>query len=454
MIRAFATRNYKCLHTDKIKLAPLTFLSGGNNVGKTTYLKALLDFGKNQEGHKISNLPLLSNYKAKVFRHQNKNDISFEIETLSHSEQINMKTVFSYHESFKAAFQSYIRIDEIVDNEVVAFLEMQKEAPEKPYRVKANNIFSIMFATVKSDVELPQEFEAVGDFDFLGYVPYVGKFAIEENPHLSEWFVFDEDNKAIQLKLDRAFPLLHEMSSIHYIGPVRSNPEEFYFLETRNLDMDSSGKNTIEIVERLQNKKIKFYEQLSDTRTVEKTLLKAVKFWFSYFFGNTTFDLKQHTETLIQVLINGHPINHSGFGFSQLLPIVVKALLLKEGETLILEQPELHLHPALERKLAYFLLCITKNNRQIIAETHSEHMINELVIQRVKDQELAKKFQVYFLTQNIEHTYFEPIKINDRGEIENWPDGFFDQYLLFSKELIEERRKIALEKIAKKNEEK
>lgn len=79
-------------------------------------------------------------------------------------------------------------------------------------------------------------------------------------------------------------------------------------------------------------------------------------------------------------------------------------------------------------------------------------MINELVIQKMNNIELAEEFQVYFLTQNESKTNFESIKITDRGEIENWPEGFFDQYLNFSKELIELRRELALKKIAENKE--
>jgi len=433
-----------------IKLYPLTLLSGGNNVGKTTFLKSLLDLGQKDACKFISNLPLLSNYQSKVFNHDLNNKISFTVELNDDGSNIEYSTTFSYDDNAKGAFQSHINIVKTTPDSK-STLEMSKDSPESPYHVKADGIFSIMYATIKAGVSLPTSFEGIGDFDFAGYIPYIGKFSSEDNPLFSQWFDFEEDNY-VQLKLEVSLEIFQSLSELNYIGPVRSSPQEYYFLETRNLEMDSSGKNTIEIIDRLQNKKIKYYKDLNDGELTTESLLKAVQFWFKYFFGDVTFKLLPHTETLLQVLINGHSINHSGFGFSQLLPIIVKSLLLKKDATLVLEQPELHLHPELERKLAYFLLCITKNNRQIIAETHSEHMINELVIQKMNNIELAEEFQVYFLTQNESKTNFESIKITDRGEIENWPEGFFDQYLNFSKELIELRRELALKKIAENKE--
>jgi len=452
MIHAFSSNNYKCLHTEMINLYPLTLLSGSNNVGKTSFLKALLDLGKNNDPSPfMSNLPLLSNYKSKVFNHETDNKITFTVEFKKVDTTIEFTTTFSYSEDAKGAFQSYIKIVQ-TSEEATSTLVMTKDKPEKPYNIVANNIFSIMYATVKKDISLPTSFTAIGDFDFADYVPYIGKFSSSDNPEFSKWFEFENEDDYVQLKLEISLNIFQSLSQINYIGPVRSSPQEYYFLETRNLDMDSSGKNTIEIIDRLQNKRIKYYKGLNDEKPTNESLLQSVQFWFKYFFGDVTFELLPHTETLIQVLINGHAINHSGFGFSQLLPIIVKSLLLKQSETLVLEQPELHLHPELERKLAYFLLCITKNNRQIIAETHSEHMINELVIQQIKNNKLAEEFQVYFLTQNENKTHFETIKISDRGEIENWPEGFFDQYLNFSKELINLRRELALRKISEKKD--
>ena len=449
MIGSFSSNNYKCLHTDIIKLYPLTLLSGGNNVGKTTFLKALLDLGQKDACEFISNLPLLSNYQSKVFQHDLDNKISFTVELNDDDTNIEYSTTFSYDDNAKGAFQSYIKIIK-TELDSKSTLEMFKDTPESPYHVKADKIFSIMYATVKAGITLPSSFEAIGDFEFVGYVPYIGKFSSKDNPSFSEWFTFEDEDEEnyVQLKLPVSLDIFHSLSNLNYIGPVRSSPQEYYFLETRNLEMDSSGKNTIEIIDRLQNKEIKYFKNLDDEKLTTESLLNAVQFWFKYFFGNVTFKLLPHTDTLLQVLINGHSINHSGFGFSQLLPIIVKSLLLKKDSTLVLEQPELHLHPELERKLAYFLLCITKNNRQIIAETHSEHMINELVIQQMHNSKLVKEFQVYFLTHNEEKTNFEEIKITDRGEIKNWPEGFFDQYLNFSKELIELRRELALSKIA------
>ena len=241
--------------------------------------------------------------------------------------------------------------------------------------------------------------------------------------------------------------LLESIFNVKYIGPLRNHPKEFYFFEYRGLKIDSRGENTFEVLDRIQNRNIKFFASLDSNNLVEKSLIDAINYWIEFFYGNAKLDLKKISENLVQVMINGHSINNSGFGFSQLIPIIVQALLLKKNELLLLEQPEIHLHPELEYKLAYFLLCITKNKRQIIAETHSEHIINQLILSKMKDEtgKIDKIFKIYFLEKDVKGiTKFEKVLISEYGEIENWPKGFFDQYLNFTKELVKLRKEKAL----------
>ena len=135
-------------------------------------------------------------------------------------------------------------------------------------------------------------------------------------------------------------------------------------------------------------------------------------------------------------------------GDKYLVDVKINYVELNEYDLLLLEQPEIHLHPELEYKLAHFLLCIVKNKRQIIAETHSEHIINKLILSKLENNFIERLFKVYFL-EKIENglTDFKEIQISEYGEVENWPKGFFDQYLIFTKELMSKRKEIAIKKI-------
>jgi predicted ATPase len=62
----------------------------------------------------------------------------------------------------------------------------------------------------------------------------------------------------------------------------------------------------------------------------------------------------------------------------------VAALLAPEGSSLLLEQPEWHLHPSVQTKLADFFLSLTMMGKQCIIETHSEHIVNRLQLRMVQ----------------------------------------------------------------------
>jgi len=71
-------------------------------------------------------------------------------------------------------------------------------------------------------------------------------------------------------------------------------------------------------------------------------------------------------------------IKHVGFGISQVLPIIVEGLLMGNNSTIILEQPEIHLHPKIQSLLFDFLYSLTLQGKKVIVETHSDHFITRM----------------------------------------------------------------------------
>jgi predicted ATPase len=120
-----------------------------------------------------------------------------------------------------------------------------------------------------------------------------------------------------------------------------------------------------------------------------------------------------------------------GFGVSQILPIIVECLRMAEGETIILEQPEIHLHPSLQSKLADFFICMAKSGKNLVVETHSEHFINRLCLRIAQEEsnDTRNLINILFVSYDEENksSIAKPIEINKYGEIENWPVGFFDE---------------------------
>jgi predicted ATPase len=118
-----------------------------------------------------------------------------------------------------------------------------------------------------------------------------------------------------------------------------------------------------------------------------------------------------------------------GFGVSQVFPILLEGLRIEKGTTLILEQPEIHLHPKLQMFLSDYLLSLALSRKGVIVETHSDHMINRLVRRIVEDtsHNLDDLVQIYFVKNSENGSIVEPVEIDPVRGIVNWPEEFFDQ---------------------------
>ena len=122
-------------------------------------------------------------------------------------------------------------------------------------------------------------------------------------------------------------------------------------------------------------------------------------------------------------------LTNVGVGVSQVLPSVVMGLLSPPGSTLLMEQPELHLHPKVQAILGDFLIGLARNGRQCIVETHSEYLVNRLRrrIAEAPGDSVQKLIQIYFVERIGGRSVFRAVEPNDYGAIPDWPKGFFDQ---------------------------
>jgi hypothetical protein len=125
-----------------------------------------------------------------------------------------------------------------------------------------------------------------------------------------------------------------------------------------------------------------------------------------------------------------------GFGVSQILPVLVLLYYVEEGSTVILEQPEIHLHPAVQSALADLIITTVKGrNIQVVLESHSEHLLQRL-LRRVAEAEGSpypaispEDIKLFFCQTISGASRIEELKVNLFGAIENWPEDFFgDQF--------------------------
>jgi predicted ATPase len=146
-------------------------------------------------------------------------------------------------------------------------------------------------------------------------------------------------------------------------------------------------------------------------------------------------------------------VNAVGVGVGQVLPVLMQCILGKpNASTVVIEQPELHLHPRLEQEMADFFIDCIQTGRRLIIETHSEHLINRLRLRIAEDDanELAPKIKILFAEKSpMGITHFREPTINKYGAIEeDWPEGFLDLSVKESSELLDKavkRRRAELE---------
>jgi predicted ATPase len=116
-----------------------------------------------------------------------------------------------------------------------------------------------------------------------------------------------------------------------------------------------------------------------------------------------------------------------GFGASQILPVLGLCLSASPGDLILLEQPELHLNPGMQQKLADFLLVMSKTGRQIIVETHSEYLITRLRRNAATTPEDHRYFTIIYVERDLETgTNYRTVSVDDQGDLSEWPKGFFD----------------------------
>ena len=115
-----------------------------------------------------------------------------------------------------------------------------------------------------------------------------------------------------------------------------------------------------------------------------------------------------------------------GFGVSQVLPALVLLYYVPEGSTVLMEQPEIHLHPSVQSGLADVMLNVAEaRNVQIIVESHSEHLMRRLQRRVAEEAASPDDVKLYFISATEGVAQASDLVLNEWGEIENWPDKFF-----------------------------
>jgi predicted ATPase len=228
-----------------------------------------------------------------------------------------------------------------------------------------------------------------------------------------------------------------------YVATDRIAPNISYKLSDEHISQNNigiQGEYTAHYLAEKHHKELEI-EALRHEKAITNQLLENVSLWLSEISNGITVNAKLYNElqqvNLTYSYIYGKnktneysPLN-VGFGLTYSLPIIVAILKAKAGDLLIIENPESHLHPAGQSKIAKLCAITVANGVQIIVESHSDHFLNAIRVATKQHLLKPEDSVVYYFSKirDSMETKVEQLLIDENGKInENWPKGFFDEY--------------------------
>ncbi len=222
------------------------------------------------------------------------------------------------------------------------------------------------------------------------------------------------------------------MDSIYYLGPLRDHPKrEYHWGGSSPEDVGPRGERTVDAI-------------LAATHRGE---MRSLGYWkrrkpFQAMIAHWLKELGLIQEFRLEELAKGTNVYRAmvkttgsgaqtlltdvGFGVSQVLPALVLLYYVPEGSVVLMEQPEIHLHPAVQSKLADVILNVAEARKvQIIVESHSEHLMRRLQRRVAEGESSSDDVKLYFVRAGGRSARLSDLVLNKWGEIENWPDNFF-----------------------------
>ncbi|WP_454844713.1 DUF3696 domain-containing protein [Priestia megaterium] len=482
MLNNISLENFKAFSKlENIELAPITILCGTNSCGKSSILQSILSFKQSLEGQSREQTFLfngkyvqLGSFNNVVHNNnvENRMKLSFcfkvkdnlnksfsmqgplmkrEITSLISKKifdevnteiYLNVELILKYNESNPNKLINSPFIDEFQVNGVLKKEQKQedifslkiKNLEKKKYTIRVKNVKGF-----RKDEIVNATMESVA-MEFANIFPK--SFTFEESDVDSEKGIPKSDDviPGVFYTLQRLEGIVRRLfTSYKYIGPLREEPSRRYIYEDEMLEVGKKGENAAFIYLTQQNMNISkhyFYNMETDKFEIKDRikLSEALGYWLDL-MGIKGFNTEINND-IIQLNLqneNGAKTNIAdvGFGVSQLFPIILEGLRMPKGSTLLLEQPEIHLHPKLQMQMADYLLSLAKSQKSMIVETHSEHIINRLVRRIVEDEdnELKKLVRIYFVEPSDDSTgsSVKNVKIDENRGIVNWPRDFFDQ---------------------------
>ena len=213
--------------------------------------------------------------------------------------------------------------------------------------------------------------------------------------------------------------------SLYHLGPLRAEPKRVYVASGETPEsVGMRGENAIAtmLVGRAKSEP-------------SQTVLAEVKRWMSAFGIASDVNLREFgqgyyvvelTDPRTQTAVN---LADTGFGASQVLPVIVQGYYAPEDSLILLEQPEIHLHPRAQGALGDLLIDISKRGKKLIVETHSEHLIGRIQTSVAEETISNDDVAIYYFDPVEGGVQARELKLDGMGHLASngIPEDFFAQ---------------------------
>ncbi len=424
MIARIQLRNFKgWADTGSVDLAPITVLFGSNNSGKSSLLQSLLMLQRTIQSAKREivldyggpNEPLnLGHWAEMIHRHDVSRDLDVQLswdllenearrlEAWGATSSNSTRMDYELRVSAGADGKEYVRRLRYTQGDRSFGLERKSESGK--YKVLSNPRLTRkkgrawdLPAPIASHA-FPQEV-----LNYFQNADFTSDFGL-----LAQWL----------------------FGRVFYLGPLRRHPQRTYQYSGGGVvRVGDAGEDAINALLAVIN--TPGYEKRTEKRN--HTLVGQTQRSLRELGVVNELSLERIGESQLWQLRVRTPgatsdvvVTDVGFGISQVLPIVVQAFLAPPGSTVLIEQPELHLHPAVQANLVDLFIAANRSNGvQFVLESHSEHLLRRLQ-QRIAEEKISEAdAAVYFISMSRGTSRIERLKTDTYGVISNWPEHFF-----------------------------
>jgi predicted ATPase len=433
----------------------INIISGVNSSGKTSFIQFLLLLKQTIEKHLANptlvfdgDLIKLGEYGSLVYKKDTNNDIEFElqfdkqeleekivIQGISEIENLSINAKYSSIENDIVLRKIKFKYTTIFNNkEKVHSIEFLYNNGK--YNV---NTDTLLFGSFMPILDENNNLKPIEDatLSFNSFIPLT----------LINEYIGDEIKTQNILQFSGDY-----FAKISYIGPLRAEPNDIYPHNKKNKYIGRNGEYAAQFLEEEASNVVEFCPIQVDgiiEEIKQMSLSDAVKYWVCDIF-NLAKDIKaeknrdeSYTVTVVNQYDVTATIRQVGFGISQVLPIIVEGLRMNKNGILILEQPEIHLHPKVQSMLFDFIYSMSLTGKKFVIETHSDHFITRMRrrIAESKDN-LAERINLVFVEQRDTEHLFHKLNLDDMGTFDYFPTDFVEQTEDFDAIIMAQAKKV------------